>query len=144
MRFLPLLSALMSLANVDIGGAVSRRARGVGYTVTAIIFLLTAYVLAVGALAFFLAGHMSTWAALAITALGFFGMAGIVFWFAGMSARAEDERARQVAAARQEAALGSLTGLALDGGSTKTLIIAALAGVLAGRLFGQKGSDPAD
>ena len=92
MRFLPLLSSLMSLANVDIGGAVSRRARGVGYTLTAIIFLLTAYVLAVGALAFFLAGHMSTWAALAIIALGFFGMAGIVFWFAGISARAEEER----------------------------------------------------
>jgi hypothetical protein len=87
---------------------------------------------------------MSTWAALAITALGFFGLAGIVFWFAGMSARAEEERARQVAAARQEAALGTLTGLVLDGGSTKTLIIAALAGVFAARLFGQKGSDPAD
>lgn len=144
MRFLPLLSSLMSLANVDVGGAVSRRAKGLGYILIAIVFLLTAYVLAVGALAFFLAEHMSTWAALGIIALGFVGMAGIVFWFGSLSARAEEERAKEVAAARQEAALGTLTGLALGGGSTTTLIIAALAGVLAGGLLGPKGSDPKD
>ncbi len=144
MRFLPLISSLMSLANVDVGGAVSRRAKGIGYTLVAIVFLLTAYVLAVGALAFFLAEHMSTWAALAIIALGFVGMAGIVFWFGSLSARAEEQRAKEVAEARQKATLGTLTGLALGGGSTKTLIIAALAGVLAGGLLGTKGSDPQD
>jgi hypothetical protein len=135
MRFLPILTALMSTATMDVGGAVSRRAKGLGYTLVAVLFLLTAYVLAVGALAFYLSEHMSTWAALGAVALGFVGMAGLVYLFGVRAAKAEEERAREVAEARQKATLGTLTGLAVGGGSAKTLVIAALAGLLAGGLL---------
>ncbi len=144
MRFLPLLSSLMSLASLDLGGAVSRQAKGLGYTLVAILFLLTAYVLAVGALAFYLSQHMSTWGALGAIALGFAGAAGLIFWYGTLSARAEAERAREVAAARQKATLGTLTGLAVGGGSTRTLIIAALAGVIAGGLLDPRGKSGSD
>jgi len=144
MRFLPLLSALMSLASVDVGGAVSRHVKGLRYTLIAVLFLLTAYVLAVAALAFYLAEHMSTWAALGAIALGFIGAAGLVYWFGSLSARAEAERAKEVASARQKATLGTLTGLAMGGGSAKTLIVAALAGVLAGGLLDSKGKSGDD
>ncbi len=144
MRFLPLLTALMSLASVDIGGAVSRHAKGLRYTLIAVLFLLTAYVLVVGALAVYLSQHMSAWAALGAIALGFVGVAGLVYWFGTLSARAEAERAREVASARQKATLGTLTGLAMGGGSAKTLIIAALAGVLAGGLLDSKGKSGDD
>lgn len=135
MRLLPLLTALMSVASLDLGGALSRRAKGLGYTLVALVFLLTAYVLAIGALAFFLAQHMSPWAALGAIALGLVGAAILVYVFGTMSARAEAERARAVSGARQKATLGTLTGLAVGGGSAKTLIIAALAGLVAGGLL---------
>lgn len=144
MRFLPLLSSLLSLTNLDLGGAVSRQAKGFGYTFLAIVFLLTAYVLAVGALAFYLAQHMSTWAALGAIALGFLGAAGFVYWFGTLTARSEAERAREVAAARQKATLGTLAGLAAGGGSTKLLILAALAGLLAGGLLDSRGPPEKD
>ncbi len=144
MRFLPLLSSLMSLANLDLGSAVSRHAKGFGYTLVAVLFLLTAYVLAVGALAFYLSLHMNTWAALGAIALGFVGAAGLVYGFGTLSARAAAERAREVAEARQKATFGTLAGLAVGGGSTKTLIIAALAGVLAGGLLDSKGKSGSD
>lgn len=141
---LSLLSSLLSLSNLDVGSAVSRRAKGFGYTLIAAVFLFTAYVAAVGALAFFLAEHMSTWAALAVVAAGFTAAAGFAFWFGAMSARAAEERAKEVAAARQKATLGTLTGLALGGGSTKTLVIAALAGLVAGGLLGAKDESGGD
>lgn len=142
MRLLPLLSSLLSVAGLDLGGAVSRRAKGLGYALVAGLFLFTAYVLAVGALAFFLAERMSPWAALATVALGFIGMAAIIYLFGVRSAQAEEARAREVADARQKATLGTLTGLAMGGGSAKTLIIAALAGLLAGGLLdGKSGKD---
>lgn len=142
MRLLPLLTSLLSVAGLDLGGAVSRRAKGLGYTLVAGLFLFTAYVLAVGALAFFLAERMSPWAALATVALGFIGMAAIIYLFGVRSAQAEEVRAREVADARQKATLGTLTGLAMGGGSAKTLIIAALAGLLAGGLLdGKSGKD---
>ncbi len=144
MRFLPLLSSLMSLASLDLGGAVSRRAKGLGYALVAVLFLLTAYVLAVGALAFYLSQHMSAWGALAAIAIGFAGAAGLVFWFATRSARAEAERAREVASARQKATLGTLAGLAVGGDSTKMLIIAALAGAIAGGLLDPRGKSGSD
>ncbi len=144
MRLLPLLSAFLSLANLDVGSAVSRRAKGLGYTLVAILFLLTAYVFAVGALAFYLSQHMSTWAALGVVALGFIGAAVIIYFFGTLSARAEIERAKEVSDARQKATLGTLTGIAMGGGSTKTLIIAALAGLLAGGLLGSKGGSGKD
>lgn len=140
MRLLPLLTSLLSVAGLDLGGAVSRRAKGLGYTLVAGLFLFTAYVLAVGALAFFLAERMSPWAALATVALGFIGMAAIIYLFGVRSAQAEEARAREVADARQKATLGTLTGLAMGGGSAKTLIIAALAGLLAGGLLDGKSS----
>lgn len=144
MRFLPLLSSLMSLASLDLGSAVSRQAKGLGYTLVAILLLLTAYILAVCALAFYLSRQMGTWGALGAIALGFVAAAGLVFWFGARSARAEARRAREVASARQKATLGTLAGLAVGGGSTKMLVIAALAGVLAGGLLdspGKPGSD---
>lgn len=136
MRFLPLLSALLSLADLDPGEAVSRQAKGFGYTFLAVAFLLMACVLAVGALAFYLAQHMDTWVALGAIALGFLGAAGLVSWFATLTARAEAERAGQVAAARRKATLGALAGLAAGGGSSRILILAALAGLVAGGLLG--------
>jgi uncharacterized membrane protein YeaQ/YmgE (transglycosylase-associated protein family) len=144
MRFLPLLSSLMSLASLDLGSAVSRQAKGLGYTLVAILFLLTAYVLGVCALAFCLSRQLGTWGALGAIALGFVGAAGLVFWFGARSARAEAQRAREVASARQNATLGTLTGLAVGGGSTKTLIIAALAGVIAGGLLDPRGKSGSD
>jgi hypothetical protein len=144
MRFLPLLSSLMSLASLDLGGAVSRQAKGLGYTLVTILFLLTAYVLGVCALAFYLSRQMGTWGALGAIALGFVGAAGLVFWFGTRSARAEAQRAGEVASARQKATLGTLAGLALGGGSTKMLIIAALAGVLAGGLLDSRGKPGSD
>lgn len=110
-----------------------------GFTLVAALFLLTAYVLAIGALALFLSEHMSPWAALGAIALGFIGAAGLVYWFGTMSARAEEARAKELAQARKNATLGTLSGLAVGGGSTKTLIIAALAGVLAGGLLDSRG-----
>jgi hypothetical protein len=144
MRFLPLLSSLMSLASFDVGGAVSRQAKGLGFMLVAILFLLTAYVLAVGALAFYLSQHMSTWGALGAIALGFVGAAGLVFWFGTRSGRAEAQRAREVASARHKATLVTLTDLAAGGGSTKLLIIAALAGALAGGLLDSRGKTGSD
>ena len=144
MRFLPLLSSLMSLASLDVGAAVSRQAKVLGYTLVAILFLLTAYVLGVCALAFYLSQQMSAWAALGAIALGFVGAAGLVFWFGTRLARAEAQRAREVASARQQATLGTLTGLAVAGGSTRMLIIAALAGALAGGLLGPRGKPGSD
>ncbi|MBI1254216.1 MAG: hypothetical protein GC196_07735 [Hyphomonas sp.] len=144
MRFLPLLSSLMSLASLDVGGAVSRQAKVLGYTLVAILFLLTAYVLGVCALAFYLSQQMSAWAALGAIALGFVGAAGLVFWFGTRSARAEAQRARELASARQQATLGTLTGLAVGGGSARMLIIAALAGALAGGLLGPRGKPGSD
>ena len=88
MRFLPLLSSLMSLASLDLGSAVSRQAKGLGYTLVAILFLLTAYVLGVCALAFCLSRQLGTWGALGAIALGFVGAAGLVFWFGARSASA--------------------------------------------------------
>jgi hypothetical protein len=142
MRILPILTALMSTATMDVGGAVSRKAKGLGYTLVAVLFLATAYILAVGSLAFFLSQHMSTWAALGAVALGFVGLAGLVYLFGMRAAKAEEERAKEVADARHKATLGTLTGLAVGGGSAKTLIIAALAGLLAGGLLdGKSGKD---
>lgn len=142
MRLLPLLSSLLSVASLDVGGAVSRRARGLGYALAAGLFLFTAYVLAVGALAFFLAERMSPWAALSAVALGFIGMAAIVYLLGIRSAQAAEARAKEVADARQKATLSTLSGLAMGGGSAKTLIIAALAGLLAGGLLdGKSGKD---
>lgn len=135
MRLLPILTALMSTATMDVGGAVSRRAKGLGYTLVAVLFLLTAYVLAIGSLAFYLSQHMSTWAALGVVALGFVGAAALVYFFGVRAAKAEAERAREVSEARQKATLGTLTGLAVGGGSAKTLLIAALAGLVAGGLL---------
>jgi len=132
---LPLLSTLLSFTNLDVGGAVSRRAKGIGFTLVAAFLLLTAYVLAVGALAVYLAEQMSLWAALGVIALGFLAAAGIVFWYGTMTARVEEERAREATAARQKAALGALTGILAGSVSTRTLIIAALAGLLAGGLL---------
>lgn len=142
MRLLPLLTSLLSVASFDLGGAVSRRAKGLGYTLVAGLFLFTAYVLAIGALAFFLAERMSPWAALATVALGFIAMAVIIYLFGVRSAQAEEARAKEVADARQKATLSTLTGLAMGGGTAKTLIIAALAGLLAGGLLdGKSGKD---
>lgn len=136
---LPLLSTLLSFTNIDVGGAVSRRAKGFGFTLIAGLFLLTAYVLAVGALAIYLSEQMSPWAALGVIALGFLAAAGMVFWYATMTARVEEERAREAAAARQQATLGALTGLLAGGVSTKTMVIAALAGLVAGGLLDPRG-----
>ena len=49
-----------------------------------------------------------------------------------------------MASARQNATLGTLTGLAVGGGSTKTLFIAALAGVIAGGLLDPRGKSGSD
>lgn len=144
MRLMPLLSALLSLTSLDVGGAVTRRAKGVGYTLVAIVFLMTAYILAVGALAFYLSEHMSPWAALGVISIGFVGVAGLVFWFGTLSAQAEEARAKEVADARQKATLGTLTGLAVGGGPTKTLVIAALAGLLAGGLLDARGKSASE
>ncbi|MDP3459219.1 MAG: hypothetical protein Q8S09_08100 [Hyphomonas sp.] len=145
MRLVPFLSSLLSLAKLDIGSFISLQAKGLGYKLVAFLFLLTAYVLAVGALAVYLAGLLSPWAALGAIALGFAGAAALVYWIGTRSTRAEAERARELADARQKATLDALTGFAVGGSSTRTLIIAALAGVLAGGLLDSRGkSDPGD
>ncbi|MGA1342558.1 MAG: hypothetical protein ACO33A_05845, partial [Hyphomonas sp.] len=112
---LPLLSTLLSLMQFDMGRAVSRRARGVGLMLIAALFLLTAYVLAVGALAVYLSGRISPSAALGVIALGLLAAAGILFGCAAIGARVEQERVREAAAARQQAALGALTDLLAGG-----------------------------
>ncbi len=144
MRLLSLLSSFLSLANVDIGSLVSLRAKGLGYKLVALLFLLTAYVLVVGALAFYLAERMSPWAALGAIAPGFVGASGFVYWIGTRSARVEAERTRELAGARQQATLDALTSFAIGGSSTKTLIIAALAGVLAGGLLNSRGKSSSD
>ncbi len=101
----------------------------------AALFLLTAYVLAVGALAVYLSGRISPSAALGVIALGLLAAAGILFGCAAIGARVEQERVREAAAARQQAALGALTDLLAGGVSTRTMIIAALAGLAAAGLL---------
>jgi hypothetical protein len=130
----PLLSALLSLAQVDVGGAVSRRAKSAGYVIAAAVFLLTAYIAGVVALSLYLAERMHPWAALAVVAAGFAVAAALTLWVGARTARAAEERDRELAAARQEAALGALSGFAFSG-SAKSLIAAALAGLVAGGLF---------
>jgi len=132
---LPLLSTLLSLMQVDMGRAVSRRAKGLGLMLIAALFLLTAYVLAVGALAVYLSERISPSAALGVIALGLLAAAGILFACAAIGARVEEERARETASARQQAALGALTDLLAGGVPARTMVIAALAGLIAGGLL---------
>jgi hypothetical protein len=129
-----LITALLSLAQVDVGGAVTRRAKSAGYIIAAAVFLLTAYAAAVGALALYLGQRMHPWAALAVVAAGFAAAAALTLWIGARNARAAEERARELAAARQEAALEALSGFAFSG-SAKTLVAAALAGLVAGGLL---------
>lgn len=118
-----------------MGRTVSRRAKGVGLMLIAALFLFTAYVLAVGALAVCLSERISPSAALGVIALGLLAVAGILFAYAAIGARVEEERAREAAAARQQAALSAVTELLAGGVSAKTMIIAALAGLAAGGLL---------
>lgn len=118
-----------------MGRTVSRRAKGVGLMLIAALFLFTAYVLAVGALAVYLSERISPSAALGVIALGLLAVAGILFAYAAIGARVEEERAREAAAARQQAALSAATELLAGGVSAKTMIIAALAGLAAGGLL---------
>lgn len=131
---LSLLSTLLSLTSVDVGAAVSRRASGFGYTLIAGILLLTAYLLAIGALAVFLAERINLWAALAIIAAALAVAAGLILWRASVKSREAAEKLQASSSARKAAGLGALTALGA-GASGRALILAALAGLLANELL---------
>ncbi|MEQ9507102.1 MAG: hypothetical protein RLO80_12625 [Hyphomonas sp.] len=131
---LSLLSTLLSLTNVNVGAAVSRGASGFGYMFIAILLLLTAYLLGIGALAVFLAERLSLWAALAVIAGGLVIAAGLILWRASVKSKEAKEQLQASSSARKAAGLGALTALGA-GASGRSLILAALAGLLANELL---------
>lgn len=134
---LSLLSTLLSLSNVDVGAAVSRRASGFGYTFLAILLLLTAYLLGIAALAVFLAERLSLWAALAVIAGGLVVAAALVLWRASVKAQEAKQQLQASSSARKAAGLGALAALG-TGASGRSLILAALAGLLVNELLSSR------
>ncbi len=131
---LSLLTTLLSLTSVDVGAAVSRRATGFGYMFVAFIFLLSAYVLGIGALAVFLAERLNAWAALAVIAAGLVVAAGLIIWRASAASRAAEQQAQASASARKAASLSALTAFGA-GASGRSLVLAAIAGLLASEML---------
>ena len=134
---LSLLSTLLSLSNVDVGAAVSRRASGFGYTFLAILLLLTAYLLGIAALAVFLAERLSLWAALAVIAGGLVVAAVLVLWRASVKSQEAKQQLQASSSARKAAGLGALAALG-TGASGRSLILAALAGLLVNELLSSR------
>ena len=134
---LSLLSTLLSLSNVDVGAAVSRRASGFGYTFLAILLLLTAYLLGIAALAVFLAERLSLWAALAVIAGGLVVAAALVLWRASVKSQEAKQQLQASSSARKAAGLGALAALG-TGASGRSLILAALAGLLVNELLSSR------
>lgn len=132
-----LLQTVLSLTGLDLGAAVTRRARGFGALMIAVLFVLTAYITGVVALALYLAERMSPWAALFVIAAGFAAAAGVTLGISAMMARESEREAEELAQARQQSALTALIGQASSGGgASKTLLLAALAGLVAGGVLG--------
>jgi hypothetical protein len=134
---LSLLSTLLSLTNIDVGAAVSRRASGFGYTFLAILLLLTAYFLGIAALALFLAEHISLWVALAVIAGSLVVAAGLILWRASVKSKEAKQQMQASSSARKAAGLGALTALG-TGASGRSLILAALAGLLVNELLASR------
>jgi MFS family permease len=133
-----IVSQLVSAFAPQVGDAVSRGARSVLLMLVAGVLLFAAFVMGLAALTTWLATQIDLWAALAIVALGLTGIGGITLGFAAMrSLSAEDRRKSEQAALKRDALLGTLSALGTGGrGSTpRTLIVAALVGLLAGSLL---------
>lgn len=140
-----MLSLLSSLLQNQVGAQVNRSIKGLGTLAVVAVFLLTAYIAAVVALALFLAQQMSPWAATAFVALGFAVMGGALVLFMSLKAEA-DERAEAAAAkARQDTQqqfLSALTGS--EGGGKQAMVIAAIAGLVLSSLLGKGEDDEED
>lgn len=131
-----MMSLLSSLLQNQVDVQVSRGIKGLGLYAVVSLFLLTAYVFALVALAFFLVERMSPWVAMAAIALGFLLLGGAVFLAGNLSRQADKRQAEAVAEARKEArdeVLSSLTG----GGTRSALVLAAMVGLAASGLFGK-------
>lgn len=139
-----MLSLLSSLLQSQVEEKVSRGLKGLGSMAVIALFMLTAYVAAVAALALFLTEHTSPWMAAAFIALGFALMAGGVVLVHTLAGEAERRQAEAVAQARHEARqemLAALTGA--SGGGRQAAVIAAIAGIVLSSLLG-KGEDGED
>ncbi len=137
----PLLSLLLSLSGNAAGAAVARKTRSAGYIILAGVLLFTAYLAGVAALAVYLAEHMSPWAALAVLAGSLVVAAGAVLLIGAWQSKAVS---RPPAAASPDpvmAALDALSGFAADG-SPRSLLVAAVAGLVAGSLLDAKRRQP--
>ncbi|MBA3068141.1 MAG: hypothetical protein FP825_06660 [Hyphomonas sp.] len=132
-----IVSLLLSLSGTALGGAVSRGTKNLGYIIVASVFLATAYIAGVAALAMYLAEHMSLWAAFAALAGGFIVAAGAALLAGSWQSRAADRRAKELEATTQDATLKALTEFAAEG-SAHGLLAAAVAGLLAGGLLEAK------
>lgn len=128
-----MFSLLSSLLQNKVEAQVNRGIKGLGAVAVVGLFLLTAYIAAVMALALFLAERMSAWEAAAFMALGFALMGGGVLVVLSMKSAAEDraEEAAAAARARQEPQsnlLSALTGA--EGGGKQIVAITAIAGLI--------------
>lgn len=138
----PLLTLLLSLSSNAAGSAVARKTRSVGYIIAAGVLLFTAYLAGVAALAVYLAEHMSPWAALAVLAGSLVVAAGAALLFGAW--RSNETSRQQPTATAQDpamAALNVISGLAADG-SPRSLLVAAVAGLVAGSLLDAKRRQP--
>lgn len=133
----PLVSLLMSLSGNAVGGAVSRGTKSIAHIVIAGVLLLTAYFVGVAAFAVYLAEHMSLWIALAVLAGSLVVAAGAALLIGSWRSKAEEARAKQLAATAQDATLKALTDLGADG-SPRSLLVAAVVGLVAGSLLDAK------
>lgn len=140
-----MLSLLSSLLQNQVGDQVNRSLKGLVTLAFVAVFLLTAYVAAVAALALFLAEQMSPWAAAAAIALGFALLSGAILMFMSVKSDAEERAEAAAAQARQDAQsqlLSALTGA--EGGSKQVMMIAAIAGLVLSSLLGKDEDDDED
>lgn len=130
----------MSAVGNKVEDQVSRHAATAGFVLIAAMFLFLSVVASVAALTVWLAEQVDLWAALAIVALGLLGVAGIILGIGAIRALSSEKEARQKSEDQQlsrDAMLGALSafGGSGRGASGKTLLIAALVGLLAGSLL---------
>lgn len=129
-----MLSFLSSVLQNQVEAKVNRGIKGLGAVALIGVFLLTAYVAAVAALALFLAERMSPWASAAFIALGFALMGGLILLFMSLKASADERAEAAEAAARQarqdpqSSMLSALTGA--EGSGKQVVAIAAIAGLI--------------
>lgn len=135
---------LASVAAIDVAAISHRVKRNAIVYAFILLFLLTAYVLAVAALAVHLAGLWGMPVALLSVAGGALVLALIVYLCSALAARAEEKRRRAAAAANSQKTLmltAALSALPVVMKS-RTLLLAAAAGGLGFLLL--KGGKPTD